>query len=413
MNTYPIVTEGGITIPHMDEAGTYKEKADAAYNAQDYSAAFGHYCKAAELFELGGDVAYGKYLRGRAWYSKARMMDPKSIEDHRMRAEYHDNAARATNIALDLMDTSHSNYDIASESLRLYETRRFSDLADAEELRAEKISGDAEGRADHLWRAALFRRSLAFAMELAAEVSRDSGSEFMYDYQIGGHHHERARYHHFLARSHRTLKNLREALDENERSRKECEKSVRFYEKALKNRPGEKREAELEEVRSFLVKRLGDIGDLRSELPHHKDGEGKEMTADKPRLDVKVIPLRGMTQNLITTISVRLTNSGTAEATKIRIKLYSPDMEGDTRARIERLSPGRNVRVGLSLIPYNAGNLPVKFDVKYRGPKGRRIKLVENTSVMVGRPREKRPEGTMVVELRGENALLIDPDRET
>lgn len=398
---------------NLKKAKEHQERADTAYGVQDYANASGHYFKAAESYEREGDTAWSKHLEGRGWYSRALAMRPASVEEYRMSADHCDNAVREANMAEDIMDGSHPSYDMVVEAVRLYEVRRFTDLAEAEALRAREISGNHEERADHLWRSALFRRSAALALEWAAGVSRDGGSELMYNLQMGRHHHERAKYHHFLARSHRTLGNIREALDENERSRKECEKSVRFYEKALKKRPGGKREAELEEVRSFLVKRLGDIGDLRSELPHHKDGEGKEMTAGKPRLDVKVIPLRGMTQNLITTISVRLTNAGTAEATKIRIKLYSPDMEGDTRARIERLSPGRNVRVGLSLIPYNAGNLPVKFDVKYRGPKGRRIKLVENTSVMVGRPREKRPEGTMVVELRGENALLIDPDRET
>ena len=398
-------------MSNLEKAKEHQKKADAAYSTRDYANASEHCLKAAELYDLGRDLPWANFLKGRVWYFKALAMEPKSIEEYRKIIECYNKAIYPTNVGIDLMDADHPNYNMASESLRLYETRRFADLSAVEVMRAEESSKDAEENADHLQRAALFRRSVAFAMEIAAELSRESGSELMYNYQMAGHHYERAHYHHLLARSYRTLKYLKGTLDETERSREECEKAVKFYKKSLNQRPSERREAELEIAKSFLVKRLGEIGDLRSIIKHRKN-EGKEIPdTGEPKLDIRVIPLRGMVKNLITTMAVKLTNSGTARASNIRIEIDSDDMEGDTSARLERLLPGRNARAGLSLIPINAGDLPIRFTVKYKGPKGRRFKSVKKTRVIVGQPRDKRHESKVIMKIRGDDFQVIDTEQ--
>ena len=398
-------------MTRMEIATEYEKKANEAYQKKDHILASELNLKAAGLYKLRGNISWAKYLKGRGWYLRTLTMKPKSIEEYKKSAECFDKAIKATNIAIDLMDSNHPHYNMALEALRLYETRRFTDLSIIEIIRAEEDSENAEETANHFRRAALFRRSVAFATELAAEVSRESGSEFMYNYQIGGHHLEKAHYHHFLARSHEALKNLKETLQESERSKEECEKAVKFYKKSLNQKPSERRKADLENAKNFLVKRLNDVGDLRSMIKHQKEKGVSEIEIGAPKLDVKVIPVRGMVRNLITTISVRLTNSGTAEARNIRIELDSEGMEGDVMARMEGLAPGRNARVGLSIIPMSSGKVPLRFIVKYKDSDRRRFKLVERTSVRVSPPKEKRPERKVIVELRGENAIIIQMDQ--
>ena len=387
----------------LDRAREMRSEAKAAVNSGDHARASKLYFEAAKLYASAGKPYWQKYYENWGWSEKAMAMGlTDSAEADMEKAGYYDRAIQAINSALQYPEADY----VDEGNVRFDEGNKYTCLANAEVEYANATSG--EQKILHLHQAAEYRLSGATASKQAANASLKGGDEGTYLSRMGSYYSDVSGQYFYRAWAADEQGNWPEALTEYERAKAERERAVEQYRKALSIKQSGVRERNLERADNWVVKLDKYIAKVRPKaewIMREKANLPKVATVSPPKLDVAVEATEGMLENLVSTISVALGNSGEGEARNIGVELASQFLTGDTTASLSRLKAGAKNRVGLSVLPTHAGTPTATLIISYEDAQGESFTQRTDTSLNVARRGEDRPEGgATIVNVQGDYA---------
>ncbi|MEE1550941.1 MAG: hypothetical protein V1244_04880, partial [Nitrospinaceae bacterium] len=314
----------GSSIARADEL---REKAVKAVDNNDDVEASELYFRAAKYYSRAGKSYWEKHCESWGWSTRARAVNEETVEDSLLAGEYYDNAILADNSSLVYLDPEDPSHPVTEGNMRFTEGDKYTSLANADVERANAKSG--KGKADHLHRAAEYRLSGAHTMKLAAELSRTSKNMAGYYNRLGIYYRDRSGYHYYRASAEKEMENYSSALDEYLRSRENREKAIELHRKSYKIKSDRNVKNNLKQDKIWLKTLKKEISKIRKEAEVERKNLLAAAQTGKPILDVTLKAMEGMVQNLVSTLSVSVVNTGDGDAKDISVRLESPFFEGE------------------------------------------------------------------------------------
>jgi len=384
----------------IGRADELREKAVKAVDNNDDMEASELYFRAAKYYSRAGEKYWEKHCESWGWSTKARAVKEENVEDSILAGEYYDNAIQADNSSLKYLDPEDPSYPVTEGNMRFTEGDKYTSLANADVERANATSG--KGKAEHLQRAGEYRLSGAQTMKLAAELSRASKNMAGYYNRLGIYHRDRSGYHYYRASAEKEMDKWSAALDEYMKAKEHREKAIELHRKSYKIKSDRNIKDNLKQDKGWLKTLKKEISKIRKEA----DAERKNLLAaaesGKPRLDVKLRAMEGMVQNLVSTLSLSVVNSGDGDAKDISIRLESPFFEGEKIAALGNLPPGVKTDAGLSVVPLRAGNPRANLVIMYLNAGNKQFRQKESATLKVADPEERRPPPMTILNVTGD-----------
>ena len=388
--------------PNLDKAHKMRNKAKSAADALEHIRAAKLYLKAVNLYKKAGSPYWQNISESWMWSEKA-MVDADSAEEDFEQAEYFDRAIQASNSALQYPEADQV---VLEGNMRQDEGNKYYCLSNAEVRHAKETSG--EQKVIHLRQAAEYCLSGAIAKKQAAETDIQDGDEIFYLHRMGQHHSDRSRSHYYRAWAAEVLGEWQEALTEYELAKAEREKGIDFIRKSLNLEYTETKKQSLESAEEWVISINDEIEQARSKaewIMRERANLPEAAATAPPKLDVIVEATEGMVENLVSTLSVALDNSGEGEAHNINVELASQFLSGDTTASLTRLEAYAKNRVGLSVLPTHAGTPTATLIISYENAKGELFSRRTDTTLKVARRGENRPKGgATIINVQGDYA---------
>ncbi len=381
-------------------ADKLREKAVKAVDDNDDMEASELYFQAAEYYSNAGESYWEKHCESWGWSSRARAINEETVEDSILVGEYYDNSIQADNNSLSYLDPGDPSYPVTEGNMRFTEGDKYTSLANAEVERANAKSG--KGKAEHLERAAEYRLSGAHTMKLAAELSRTSKNMSGYNNRLGIYYRDRSGYHYYKASAEREMENWSSALHEYVRSRELREKAVELHRKSYKIKSDRNIKNNLKQDKAWLKTLKKEISKIRREAEAERLNMMAAAETGKPRLDVKLRAMEGMVQNLVSTLSLSVVNSGDGGAKDISVRLESPFFEGEKIAALGSLPPGVTTHAGLSVVPLRAGKPKANLVIMYQDAANKQFRQKESAILSVADPEDGRPPPTTILNVTGD-----------
>ncbi len=377
-----------------------RKKAQDAADRNDHERASELYFRAAELYGDEGELYWQKYSESWGWSTRAKSLSGEGAEDFLKCAEYYDNSIRADNGALQHISDEETGHSVTEGNMRFTEGDRYTALANAEVERANKRSG--RKKAEHLRRAAEFRLSGAQTMRLAAELSKGDGRMEGYYNRLGIYHRDRSGYHYYRGSAEREMDDALSALNEFEQALRERKTAMEMLKRSLKIRSDRSVKDNLKQDRAMAKTLKKDIARISKDAELARKRLEAAALAGTPKLNVEVRTVEGLVQNLVSTISVVLTNAGDGEARSVSIEIQSPFLQGEKRADAGSIAPGISTDVGLSVVPVKAGRPKARLTAAYLDARGRKYGIREMANLDVADPEESRPPPTTIYNVTGD-----------
>lgn len=384
----------------VQRADELRKRAKEAADRNDDERASELYFEAAACYTDSGDVYWEKYCESWGWSQRAKSVKCDSAEDFLECAELYDNSIRADNGALQHIAKDDKSYSVTEGNMRFTEGDKYTAMANAEVERANATSGSK--KAEHLRRAAEYRLSGAQTMKLAAELSRGEGRMESYYNRLGIYHRDRSGYRYYRASAERELDMPAAALEEYEKALGERNTAIDMLKRSLKVRSDRGVKDNLKQDRAMLKTLKKEIGRIAKDAGLERQRMKAAAEAGRPNLDVEVNAREGMVQNLVSTISVVLTNTGDGTAKNVRIELQSPFLDGEKRAVIGSIPPSGSTNVGLSVVPLRAGRPKARLATVYEDGIGRTYRIREMSGLVVAGPEDNRPPPTTIYNVKGD-----------
>ena len=391
-------TKGNDTA--LGKADSMRDKAADASDRNEDSRAAELYFRAAELYADAGERYWEKHCESWGWSLKAKAVDGRTVDDFRTSADCYDRSIQADNSALQYIAKEDPSYSITEGNMRFTEGDKYTALANIEVERANATSGMAKSL--HLRSAAEYRLSGAQTMKLAAEISKRDGKMEGCFNRLGVFHRDRSGYHYYLASAESELENWNSALVELEASLREREVAIGFHRRSLGIRSDRNVKNNLKQDKVMLKNLKKEISNIRKEADRDKKRRLAGARVGTPNLDVEVKAVEGMMQNLVSTLSVVLSNTGTGEAKNIVIRMESPFLEGEKIARLACLPPESSTNMGLSVVPIRAGNPRASLLIMFEDARGKKYRFKGSEVLNVADPEERRPPPTTIYNVQGD-----------
>lgn len=387
-------------VRSIARADELREKAVKAVDNGDDMKASDLYFRAAKSYSSMGEKYWEKHCESWGWSTRARAVNEETVEDFILAGEYYDNAIQADNSSLAYLDPEDPSYPVTEGNMRFTEGDKYTSLANADVERANATSGKA--KADHLRRAAEYRLSGAQTMKLAAELSRTSKNMPGHYNRLGVYYRDRSGYHYYRASAERELENWSAALDEFVRSRELREKAIALHRKSYKIKSDRNVKENLRQDKAWLKTLKKEVSKISREADAEKKSLLEAAETGKPRLDVTLRAMEGMVQNLVSTLSVSVANSGDGDARDISVRLESPFFEGEKIAALGNLPPGVTTHAGLSVVPLRAGKPKANLVIMYLNAGNRQFRQKESAILRVADPEERRPPPMTILNVTGD-----------
>jgi len=401
-------TKGNNTA--LAKADSMRDKAADAADRNEDSRAAELYFRAAELYADAGERYWEKHCESWGWSLKAKAVVTRTLDGSQRCADYYDRSIQADNSALQYIAKEDPSHSVTEGNMRFTEGDKYTALANIEVEKANATSGTA--RSMHLRSAAEYRLSGAQTMKLAAGISKRDGKMEGCFNRIGVYHRDRSGYHYYRASAESELENWNSAFEEFEASRKEREQAMEFHRRSLGIRSDRNVKNNLKQDKAMLKKLKKEISNILKEAEREKKRRIAVAGEGAPNLDVEVKAVEGMMQNLVSTLSVVLSNTGTGEARNIVIKMESPFLEGEKITRLTSLPAERSTNMGLSVVPTRAGNPKASLMIMYEDARKRKYRYKGSEVLNVADPEERRPPPTTIYnvqgDLIGEGASKVD-----
>ena len=415
----------------LKKAYDYKRRADSASDSLKHEIASDLYFKAAYYFKeackkgpcLGENTSHGDffwpvlnetiyperycYLWG--WYCKASAVNSTTSKEDLEVAEYFEEAIRAANEGILFPHAEQFGTD--ERNMRVCEGKKYTCLANSE-ARLAKLTKSIEVRVNHLNRAANYKKSSALSWKEAADIDFKEKAMDSYYNSLSSYHQSLSASNFYQAWAHKELGELEDSFAGYNQAREESEKAISMAKKALDLDATMAYKSNLHKEEKWLKNEiLPQIENIRPKLGISKVDNDIGVPDDGliPNLDIQVELLEGMVENLVSTFTVELENTGSADAGNIEIELQSSFIEGETSTSITHLMAGKSTKRGFSIIPNKAGRPNVNLHVSYEDPWGKNYSYESDTIIEVARREEERPPPTTVINVKGD---YID-DRDT
>lgn len=362
------------------------------------------YFDASKLFAQSGDIYPHKLSEAFGWSEKSLTKTDQTPDVQATTASYFENAILATNGALEYPQADQFD----RSNLRVYESQKYRAMANVEVAYANLARNsptDSSGNiaAEHLRKAAEFIQSGAAAVTEAANITLKIPDMAGYHNYIGMRHDFICSEYYYCAWAFEEEDNWIEACSGYQDSLDEQDKALASIEQAIafENRPGIVRNRD-----KYLMFRA-EILSSREAAKIQANLQSSTVTdtpihSGSPELDINVETVEGMVENLVSTISVVLQNNGDGEARNIDVQLTSQFFSGETNGHINSLKPGRSNRIGLSVVPTQAGSPSANFLVQYEDSTGNPFSNKSGLSLIVAQRNQERPEGGTIVHVHGD-----------
>ena len=426
----------------LKKAYDYKRRAESASNSLKYEIASDLYFKAAHYFKeackkgpcLGEDTSHGdhfwsvlnetiypeRYCSLWGWYCKANAVKSTTSEEYLEEAEYFEEAIRAANEGLLFTE---AQFGTDERNMRVCEGRKYTCFANSEAKLAKSRSMEAwssgtamtkciEIRVNHINRGANYKKSAALSWKKAADIDLKDNDMKNYYNSLGSYHQYLSESDFYLAWAHEELSEWKDAFAGYNQARKGTEKAISLTKKAIDLKSTMAYRNNLQQLENWLKNKLfPKIKKIRPKLEESKV-DNDILVPDNgliPNLDIHVELLDGMVENLVSTFTVELENTGSANAGNIEMELQSSFIEGETSASITDLVVGKSTKRGFAIIPNKAGRPNVNLHVSYEDPWGKNYRYESDTIIEVARREEERPPPATIINVKGD---YID-DRDT
>ena len=388
----------------------YNEATSANENLE-YAKASELYLEAALLSKKVGrrPIGIGKESEARGWFAKGMSMNPQSPEDHIELAKIYDKGVKACNIALEF----GGNEVADAVNLRHNEGHKYSSLASAEIKKADRLPDVSQGevKAEHYFVASEYVLSAASCHRSASEILLANNKMAEYHTQLGIFFSRTATSHDFCAWGNCSLENWEVASEELEKAKELYHKAIGEFQKSIKlDPPGKHVQNNVELAESDLKLTNQWLDDVRPKINQIAiDTNRVTKSEDSPCLDIRLESIEGMIENLVSTVTVNLENTGSANANNVQMELQSSFIDGETNASLTQIIAGCSARKGFSIIPSKAGKPNITLHISYSDPWGENYSNEIDAVIVVARREEERPPPATIINVKGD---YID-DRDT
>ena len=413
----------------LKKAYDYKRRAESASNSLKYEIASDLFFKAAHYFKeacrkgpcLGEDTSKGEYFWSVinetiyperycylwGWYCKANSVKSTTPEEDIVQSKYFEEAIRAANEGILFTE---AQFGTDERNMRVCEGRKYTCLANSE-ARLAKLTMSVEVRVNHLNHAANYKKSGALAWKEAANIDLKDNDMDNYYNSLSTYHQNLSASNVYQAWAHKELSEWKNSFAGYNQAREESERAISLAKKALNLKSQRVYSSNLNHKENWLNNEiLPQIEKLRPKLEENEVADHLPSNdISIPNLDINIELLEGMVENLVSTFTVELENTGSANAGNIVMELQSSFIEGETSASITDLLVGKSTKRGFAIIPSKAGRPNVNLVVKYEDPTGNDYSFESDTILDVARREEERPPPTTIINVKGD---YID-DRDT
>ena len=394
------------------KAGEMYNEAASAYENFECAKASELYLEAAFFYKKVGrrPISIEKESEARGWFAKGMSMDPQTPDDYIELAEIYDKGVKACNIALEFGEGNKVTDEV---NLRHNEGHKYVNLAYAEIKKADRLPDVSQGevKAEHYFVASEYALSAASCHRSASEILLANNRMADYHTQLGTFLSRTGTSHDYCAWGNCSLENWEVASEELEKAKKIYYKAIGEFKKSIKlDPPGKHVQNNVKIVESDLKLTNQWLDDVRPKINQIAIDTNKvTKSEDSPRLDIRLESIEGMIENLVSTVTVNLENTGSANANNVQMELRSSFIDGETNASLTQIVAGSSARKGFSIIPSKAGKPNITLHISYSDPWGENYSNEIDAVIEVARREEERPPPATIINVKGD---YID-DRDT